>query len=391
MGGFRSSGRLAVAAAALGVLVVATSAGAAKAPDLVVLATSADNAELRNAVPIGKRQDARPRLAMSLTPDQFEPIVVGDRLVASGEVQVSTTCVQQEPRCIGRHYDINPKVTARIVLSSAQDAAAPSIPLSGTTQKLCKQRRPNRNHHCTLTIPSFETTITDLTTLPCAPTACYVNLIVTAANKHAKRGNVVVLGADRPDGTVAQDKGRVNLVQAHAPAPAPSVSASNQLLNPELPLTITDSEKRRVVYSVPIPAPRAGEILTFDASFMTGISAIHFNTFISSRVITAETPVSTDAKGIAKRAIPLKGQATESNGFNCTLGSSGFANPCTVTKAGAVQFTRDVVDKSTGQPATIYLNVLAGAKPLLAEKVEETDKVSLAATPSGLIVSRYTP
>ena len=391
MGGFRSSRRLAVAAVAFGVLVAAASAGAAKAPDLAVFATSGDNSELRKAIPIGKTQNARPRIAMSLTPDQFEPIVPGDRLVASGEVQVSTTCVKQEPRCVGRNYDINPKITARIVLSSGQDAAAPSIPLSGTTERLCKQQRPNRNHHCTLAIPNSETTIGDLAALPCAPTACFVNLIVTASNKHAKRGNVVVLGADRPDGSVAQDKGRVNLGQAHAAAPGPSVSASNQLVNPDLPLTITDSEKRRVVYSVPIAAPQKGEILTFDASFVAGISAVHFNTFISSRVITAETPTSTDARGIAKNAIPLKGQATESNGFNCTLGSSGFPNPCTVVKAGGVEFSRDVFDKSTGQPATVYLNVLGAAKPLLAEKVNEIDKVSLGATTSGFTVSRYTP
>ena len=52
---------------------------------------------------------------------------------------------------------------------------------------------------------------------------------------------------------------------------------------------------------------------------------------------------------------------------------------------------RDVVDKRTGEPKTLYLNVLAGAKPLLAEKVDETDKVSLGSLPGGLTVSRYTP
>ena len=52
------------------------------------------------------------------------------------------------------------------MLASARDAAAPSIPLSGTTEKLCKQRRPNRNHHCTLAIPDLEAPITDLGSLP---------------------------------------------------------------------------------------------------------------------------------------------------------------------------------------------------------------------------------
>jgi hypothetical protein len=218
-----------------------------------------------------------------------------------------------------------------------------------------------------------------------------VNLIVGAINKKAKKGNVVVLGADRPDGSVAQDKGRLNLVQAHAAVPAPAVSSSEALVNTELPLTISDSEKRRVVYSVPIEAPQKGEVLAFDASFLTGISALRFNTFISSRVITAETPTDTKSTGLAKNAVPLKGQATESNGFNCTLGASGYANPCTTVKAGAVEFSRDVVDKTTGVPATLYVNVLAGAKPLLAEKVDESDRVSLGSLPGGLTVSRYAP
>ena len=87
----------------------------------------------------------------------------------------------------------------------------------------------------------------------------------------------------------------------------------------------------------------------------------------------------------------FKGQATESNGFNCTLGPSGFANPCTTVKAGAVRFQRDVVDQATGAPATVYLNVLAGAKPLLAEKVNNVDKVALGSLPGGLTVLRYSP
>jgi len=58
-------------------------------------------------------------------------------------------------------------------------------------------------------------------------------------------------------------------------------------------------------------------------------------------------------------------------------------------KAGAVRIDRDVVDKDTGEPATIYLNVLAGAKPLLAEKVDESDRVALGSLPGGLTVARY--
>jgi hypothetical protein len=360
-------------------------------PPSASLATTGSDSELINRIPIARTPGARDRVAMRLDPTTLDPIAVGDRLRASGEVQMSTTCVDPSARCVGSSYDLNPTLTARIVLSPSPEANSGFLPLSPSRTVLCKQRRPNRNHHCTLAIPNTETTITDLAALPCPPTACYVNLIVGAINKKAKKGNVVVLGADRPDGSVTQDKGRLDMVQAHAAVPAPAVSSSEALVNTELPLTISDSEKRRVVYSVPIEAPQKGEVLAFDASFLTGISALRFNTFISSRVITAETPTDTKSTGLAKNAIPLKGQATESNGFNCTLGASGYANPCTTVKAGAVEFSRDVVDKTTGVPATIYVNVLAGAKPLLAEKVDESDRVSLGSLPGGLTVSRYSP
>ena len=385
--------------AALAFLLLALSAphagaaaggGGIAAPGAAVLGTTGNESELVGRVPIARKPGARDRVAMRVDPGQLEPISVGDRLRASAEVQVSTTCVDPGQRCVGRSYEINPTVTARIVLSPSPKADSGFLPLSESRSVLCKQRRPNRNHHCTLTIPNTETQISDLSALPCPPDACYVNLIVGAQNKKAKRGDVVVLGGDQPDGSVEQDKGRLNVIQAHSNVPVPKPVSSEQLVNTELPLTINDSEKRRTVYSVPINAPKAGEVLAFDSAFVTGISALRFNTFISSRVIVATDPSKTKSTGKAKSAVPLKGQGTESNGFNCTLGASGYANPCTTRKAGAVRFDRDVVDKRTGEPITLYLNVLAGAKPLLAEKgVNENDKVSLSAQPGGLTVWRY--
>ena len=378
-------------------IAFAAPAAASKAPIVpsptaATYATSGDNSELLKAIPVAKRPGKLDRVAMSIAPDKFDPIQVGDRLRVSGEVQVSTTCVAPGRRCVGSHYDINPRVTARVVLSAAPSSSAASMPLGDTRTQLCKQRRPNRNHHCTLALPNTETTISDLAALPCAPDACYVNLIVAATNPKAKRGNKVVLGGDQPDGSVQQDKGRINIVQAHATVPAPQTGQTNTLVQPTLPLTIGDSEKRRVVYSLPVVSPQRGEVLTFDSSFLSGISALRFNTFISSRVILGETPTSAKSTGIAKRATAYKGQGTESNGFNCTLGPSGYANPCTTVKAGALQITRKFTTEYGETPVTLYLNVLAGAKPLLpGTKVTSDEVVSLGATDEGLIAARYGP
>ena len=143
---------------------------------------------------------------------------------------------------------------------------------------------------------------------------------------------------------------------------------------------------------MPIVAPQQGEILTFDTSFRTDISALRFNTFISSRVILGESPTSAKSTGLAKRATEYKGQGTESNGFNCTLGISGYTNPCTTVKAGALQITRKFKTVYGEEPTTLYLNVLAGAKPLLSEtKVTDDQVVSLGATEQGVIAARYGP
>ena len=381
--------------AALALLALPAGAGAGIIgggnPPKADVATTGNDSELLTKVPISKKPGTRERVAMRLGPDQLKPIQVGDRLRASAEVQVSTTCVENGPRCIGRSYQANPTITAKIVLSPSLEAQSGYLPLSESRSVLCKQRRPNRNHHCTIAIPNTETTITDLAALPCPPDACYVNLIVGATSKKSKKGDVVVLGADRPDRTVQKDKGRLNVVQARGRVPAPAVTSSETLLNSQLPLTEGKKEKRRVVYSVPIPAPRKGEVLAFDASFLADISALRFNTFIGSRVLMATDPTATTSEGFAKTSIPLRGQATESNGYNCTLGASGFANPCTTVKAGATRISRDVIDETTGQPATLYLNVVASAKPLLAEKVDPSHQVGLGALPGGLIVARYAP
>jgi hypothetical protein len=385
--GRTTAGAIVIAAAVIAI----PGAAAAPKPPKADLATTGNASELVKTIPIRKSPGEKPRVVMSLAPDKLEPIEAGDRLQTSGEMQVSTTCVTPGPRCLGRPYQINPTITARIVLAASRDATAPSMPLSQTQTKLCKQQRPNRNHHCALAIPNLETTIPDPSELPCAPSSCYVNMIVAASSKKAKRGNLVVAGADEPDGSVKQDKGRLNVVQAHADVAPPTSSSTSDVVTPDLPVTLPDRERKRVVYSLPINAPQKGEVLAFDATFGISINALRYNSFIASRVILADSPTATDATGIAKSTIPFRGQATESNGFNCTLGRSGYANPCTVVKAGATRITRDALDAATDLPARLYLNVLVSAKPLLAEKPDPSAHAVVTPSGQGFVVHRYSP
>ena len=364
-------------------------AGPAEEPPKAELATTGNDSEIEDSVPVATAPGSKQRVVMSLGPEELKRIEAGDRMRVSGEVQVSTTCVAPGPRCVGRRYEFNPTITAQIVLAAAADRKAFSIPLSGPRQALCKQRRPNRNHHCTITFPNVESTIADPSTLPCAANQCYVNMILSAANPAAKHGNRVVLGADRPDGSVEGDKGRLNVVQARADVPPPTEAFSAELVNSTLPLTEGKKVKRRVVHSIPIAAPKKGEVIAFDGSYQIGISALSYNAFISSLVVIAETPTSIEPSGVATQSTQLRGYATEGNGFNCTKGPSGYANPCASVKAGAIRFTEDAVDAS-GQPATLYLNLISAAKPLLTDEAEDPHRVGLTAT-GGLRAFRYSP
>jgi hypothetical protein len=371
-------------------LLIPAVAGAAPGHRPPTVATSGNKSELIRRVEI-RRRPYEGRVAMRLAPAALEPIEAGDRLRASAEVQISTTCIIPGPRCVGRSYSLSPIVTARIVLSRGHKAGSPSMPLSARRSVLCKQHRPNRNHHCTLTIPSTLTRIPNPHALPCPPDHCWVNLVLSAHSRKAKPANYVVLGGDKPDGSLEQDKGRLTVIQAHDDVRAPAVFTYAGLQHHRLPLTVADSDKRRIVYAMPIPAPQRGEVLAFDVKFVSAISALPFNTFVTSRVILTTGPKKTHPSKMAKTAIRFRGQATEANGFDCTLGPSGYPNPCITRKTGAIRFRRDVVHRKSKLPVTLWLNVLAGAKPLLATKVRESNKVSLAAQPNGLTVWRYSP
>lgn len=383
------------AAAALGLLAVlalpaGAAAGGSSGSAKAELATTGNDSELVRSVPIATAPGAKERVVMSLGPEQLKRIEPGDRILAGGEVQVSTTCVARGPRCVGRRYEFNPTVSARIVLADSAQPDADAVALTPSRQVLCKQRRPNRNHHCTLALPNRETQIATTDQLPCPANACHVNLLLGASNRNAARGNRVVLGADLPDGGVKGDKGRLNVVQARSDVPAPTASASAELVSGALPLTEAKKVKRRVVHSIAVPAPRKGEVLAFDGDYLSTIEQLPFNTFISSRVILAETPTATDPSGLARSGVQLRGDATEANGFNCTQGPSGFPTPCTSVKSGAIRITKDAVD-SAGQPATLYLNLVGSAKPLLTdERVKRSQRIELGPS-SGLRLLRYTP
>jgi hypothetical protein len=385
----RRRGALAVSAfaALLAVMLPAAASAGPLAPVTSRLATTGHDSELVKAIPIATQQYANERVAMSLGPEELGQIQNGDRLWASGEVQVSTTCVQKGPRCIGRRYDFNPWITARLVLAASPSPIAPGIPLSGEVTVHCKQRRPNRNHHCPLVLPNLETSVVDTASLPCPANGCYANLVIGAWAKKARRGNRVVVGGDLPDGGVIQDKGRLNVVVAPSVALPPIESTSAALVNATVPVADEQRHTRRVIHSVEIGGARGGDVLAFDTAYLVAIDHLFFNTFIGSRVVIADSPTSTKPSELAKEIVQFKGHGTESNGFNCTQGRSGYRSPCTVAKAGAIRIKRDAVDER-GQPVPLYVNAVSAVAPKLSVDAKPDDFVTVSPL-NGLRVLRF--
>lgn len=397
-GSFKGWGRALALGGALAACVLATVAASVLATTAhgqakVRLGTTGNHSELLTSVPVTRRSGEAERVAMSIGPEEMPRLHNGDSLDVVAEVQVSTTCLFRGPRCVGRRYRFNPYVRARVVLAAGPEPTDAAIALASSRGVRCKQRRPNRNHHCVLTFADAGLGVVDLADLPCAPTACYVNLIVGADHRKARRGNRVVLGGDRPHGLVSQDKGRLSAVVSRSDAPAPVALFDGDLRATGLPVRAPHSTRWRVVHSVPLPGLERGEIVTAAASFRAAIRRLRFkrrryNALLSSRLILAESAGSVDASRAVKSFAPTGAALTEGNGFNCTQGRSGYRTPCLVEKAGAIRMRHDAVGDDAS-PRTLHLNLVSRAKPLLSQ-AKRKQKARLRAF-GGLTVVRYSP
>lgn len=405
--------------AALGVVAIASGtavAGGAPAPpelpfppggghntgaaDTVRFGTTGNHSELVETIPITRSDKKKVEtVVMSLSPGQggVPSLEGGDQLRVNAEVQPSTTCVVVGSNCHGTRYRINPFIRARLVLAGSADATAPAVDLAPSTVVHCTQRRPNRNHHCPLVFRSGGIDVPDPNALPCEPDACYVNLLLSADHPKAKSGNKIVLGGDRPNGEVQQDKGRISAITIRNGATEPTTAADTSIRPRALPLhPRKGGSRKRVIHSISVPDLAPGDILQATATYRAaqprgkkgsggrrrrGRHA--YNAFIGSELILADSPTST-ASSNAARTSGLQGELAENNGLNCTQRRSGFTRPCFIEKAGAIK-----INNNQDGEVHVYLNLVGRSKPLL-KNARRRDKVKLRFA-GGLRAVRYAP
>ncbi len=319
----------------------------------VRIVTTGRRSERIHKIPITRRAGAAKRVAMSLRLPAGRP---GRGVRAAGEVQVSTTCPPVRlPTCIGQPYDYNPVVTGRLVLApNAHSATGRSV---ARRRVACHQRAPNRNHHCVLAFAPRAFALS-------GGRPRYVNLVIAAHNRHARARQLLVIGADKPSGRIDQGQSRLGAIVL----PRNGVRATHlRSRAPERRRLTTGRvahDRARVLYSIRVPHPQAGDRLLAKGTARLGIGRLSYNVYLRSRLTLATSPHAiAPGRAIAHHAI-LGGELAPSNGFNVTHGKSGYRTPSRATKAG-VTALRGVPRTRSGHRRPLYVNFVSWAKPLL--------------------------
>ncbi len=324
--------------------------------------TTGNHSELVKTIAITRRRRARQRVAMSLDPRTLGSLAPGEQLRLNGEVQVTLTCYRPGlPRCIGHSYSYSPRVETRLVLAATQAATSGAgvLPLSTWGGLECSAHRPDRNHHCVLVYPRITAKIGRAAELPCPLDRCHVNMVVAAHDRHAGPRDRLIIGTDRPNGTVEQDKGRLNAIEI-PPGAHPAIKRYRATRRRSRTLPVKEDGGRRVVYSARVPRLRRGDALAVEAKQVTDISALPYAAYVSDEIVLAGSPRAVEP---ARPSVAAeRGYLTEANGFNCTQGHSQFQTPCTSSKAGAIAVTRDTTAHRTRSRA-LYVNLVSRSKP----------------------------
>ena len=316
-------------------------------------------AELRPTVPIASRSGDETRSVLSLKLPELQR---GDVVRFNSEVLITTTCVEQIGRCIGQTYAYDPRLEARVVLAGDRDGTRRHTrPVSGSVGLSCEQTRPNRNHHCPLVIEGGSFTVGELRDLPCKASKCRLNVILDAHHPSAASNQFVVVGSDQPDGSVEGGKARLSAAVSSGRVEIEERSTS-RAVHRSLPASFSGG--KTVVYSQKLGRLRGGDVLLVRSRQRTSIQSVPY--FISNQIVISTRRGAARPSALTRRIVSRSGLATETTGFNCTIGPSAFQSPCPAVKAGMAVIERTPMSKR-GRPRPLYVNLVSRGFPKLAQ------------------------
>lgn len=330
-------------------------------------------AEVAKKVKITKKKGQSKTSAVSLAPEDLGPVRAGQLVRGMGEVEVSVTCTEPSPQCVGKLYKYSPKVQAQYVLAkSARSAKGEAVGRPVT--KTCSQKLPNRNHHCVLVLDRAER-------VKKTCERCFLNIVLTAWHKKAKKGNVLVIGADSDSG-IKQGQASISAaVFKRDPAPATRVYSSSQVLSKSAVVVDSkDNTKQTVLASVRVDGLRKGDALLVTAKARTGIKHLGYNVLTQGEILVSQKKPSTSNKGVPVAAVSKNGTVAKQSGFNCTRGPSAYSDPCPIFKAGAAYMEYSAVTKpmnDKGASVPLYFNLLGSFGEQFGKEQKSGDKVKV--------------
>jgi hypothetical protein len=336
-------------------------------PGAFAPATSGHNSEKIETYEIERNARRSRSVAFTISPKQLPDPSDGGLIEANGEVTLTTTCVDGSERCIGRPYGYSPEVGMRLILTGKKQGVGgkTSVPISRRVSRTCRQDRPHRNHHCPLVIESSKLRVPDVRKLPCKPARCRINMVVDASDGKAKDGNVIVVGADRPDGGIDQDKGRLNAVVYGRGADRGETRRSASPVSKQIPMDAEGAADQRVIFSVKVKHLERGDVLIARGRHLADISHLPYSAFVSGELIVTTKRDAAESRGLARKTISYRGSMSAVNGVNCTQGRSDYQSPCLTRKAGLARVQRDVENRK-GRDVPLFVNLVSRSFPKLS-------------------------
>ncbi len=373
----RSRIKLLVAAAltaSLGVLVIAAQAAAPPNRYVHVGVNDAKNAEVAKKITITKKPGQKHDSVVALKSSDLGPIKAGESIRGQGEVEVSVTCTEPMPQCIGKIYKYSPSVEAQFVLAKSPHSSH-GEKLGKPVKRTCSQSYPDRNHHCVLVLDR-----TDKARHSCK--GCSLNIVLTAWDKKAKSNNILVVGGDSDHG-IEQGRASISAAVFHASAKkATRTYHSSKVLTKKAEVVNSSSDSKQTsLGSVRIDGLKQGDALIVTATARTDIGHLGYNVLTQAEVVVSQKgPKSDSNSGTPVLAMSKHGKISVQNGFNCTQGSSDYRNPCPIHKVGSAYMLKSAVKKPNndkGKVVPLYFNLIASFGAQYGKPFKSGDKVKV--------------
>ena len=348
--------------AVIAAVVLLPAAATAKDAEVRVF-SSGNKSELIKKLPITPKAGAATRKVMRIGPGRMPGLREGDTLRAGAELQLTNACTHDAPHCVGPNYRFSPKIKGQLILQG------PGVRRKlGGGSETCGQSEPHREHHCVLVIEPHARSIR----AGDACEKCRLSLFVSASDPHATGSERILIGGNKPDGSIPQDRGRISATLLREGAPKPRAGTTHGLRMKSSPI----DKERHVVMSKKLHGLRGGEQFEVSAKLRTTISHLPYTVRTTSQLVLARRPNAVEPDPQTRRIALLGGEIDESNGFNCVLP----AGSCTLRKLGVMR-----VDRSARR---LYVNLVLLSGPKRAN-AHAGDAARLG--PGALSVARYSP